>query len=90
MSALFHGDILVEKEVNILQHFLVPEHVILTDEEKKVVLEKLSIRLEQLPKLTHKDAVVKALDAEEGDMIKITRNSPTAGVTTYYRLVIKG
>jgi DNA-directed RNA polymerase subunit H len=90
LSALLHGDILVEKEVNILKHFLVPEHVILTDEEKKAIMEKLSIRLEQFPKLTHKDAVVKALGAEEGDVLKITRNSPTAGVTTYYRLVIKG
>ncbi|MBR9682133.1 MAG: DNA-directed RNA polymerase subunit H [Candidatus Aenigmarchaeota archaeon] len=81
---------MTEKEVNILKHFLVPEHVILSDEEKKELLERLNIKLEQLPKLSHKDAVVKAIDAVERDVIKITRDSPTAGVTTYYRLVIKG
>jgi len=81
---------LAEKEVNILKHFLVPEHVILKDEETKELLERLNIKLEQLPKISHKDPTVKQIEAEEGDVIKITRDSPTAGVSTYYRLVVKG
>ena len=81
---------MAEKEINVLKHFLVPEHVILEDNEVKALLEKFKIKKAQLPKILHKDPIVKQIEAEEGDVIKITRDSPTAGVTTYYRLVIKG
>jgi len=79
----------LEKELNVLKHELVPKQVILKDEERKKLLEGLKIVPEQLPKILKKDPVVKALDAKEGDIIKITRKSPTAGITEYYRLVIK-
>ncbi|MFQ6020479.1 MAG: DNA-directed RNA polymerase subunit H [Candidatus Aenigmatarchaeota archaeon] len=76
--------------MNVLKHILVPKHVILKDEEKKKLLEKLKVVPEQLPKIYTKDPISKALGAKEGDIIKIIRKSPTAGVTTYYRLVVKG
>jgi len=79
----------LEKEINILKHKLVPKHIILKDEEKKELLEKLKILPEQLPKIITTDPVAKALGAKEGDIIKIIRNSPTAGVAIYYRLVVK-
>jgi len=79
----------LEKEINILKHKLVPKHIILKDEEKKELLEKLKILPEQLPKILTNDPAVKAIGAKEGDIIKIIRNSPTAGVAIYHRLVIK-
>lgn len=79
----------MEKEFNVLKHKLVPKHIILKDEEKKELLEKLKILPEQLPKILTTDPVVKAIGAKEGDILKIIRNSPTAGVTLYYRLVVK-
>lgn len=79
----------MEKEINILKHKLVPKHMILKDEEKKELLEKLKILPEQLPKILTNDPVVKVIGAKEGDVIKIIRKSPTAGVAVYYRLVIK-
>lgn len=79
----------MEKEINILKHKLIPKHIILKDEEKKELLEKLKILPQQLPKILKNDPVVKALGAKEGDVIRIIRNSPTAGVAIYYRFVIK-
>ncbi len=74
---------------NILKHELVPEHVILNEEEKKALLQQYNITAKQLPKTLTSDAVVKLIGAKPGDVIKITRKSPTAGTTTYYRIVIK-
>ena len=79
----------MEKEFDVLKHDLVPKHAILTNEERKRLLEKLQIIPKQLPKILKKDPTAKALNADEGDIIKIIRKSPTAGITTYYRFVVK-
>ncbi len=68
---------------------MVPEHTIMTPEEVKEVLDKYIINVTQLPKILTVDPVVKAVGAKLGDVLKIVRNSPTAGKTTYYRLVAK-
>jgi DNA-directed RNA polymerase subunit H len=78
-----------EREINILKHELVPEHTIMTPEQVKEVLTKLAINLTQLPKILTTDPVVKAVGAKAGDVLRIERRSPTAGKTTYYRLVAK-
>lgn len=80
---------LEEKEFNVLTHDLVSEHTILKDEEKKQLFDKFNIIAEQLPKILKSDPAAKAIDAKEGDVIKIVRKSQTAGTTLYYRLVIK-
>lgn len=81
---------MVEEKVSILKHSLVPEHVILSDAEKKEILKKLDVVQAQLPKILKNDPVVKEIGAKEGDVIKIIRKSYTAGVSVYYRTVIKG
>ena len=86
---LFLGDMLAEKEFNVLTHDLVPEHIILKEDEIKEVLEKFNITVEQLPKILEKDPAIKEIDGEPGDVVKIIRESPTAGVSLYYRLVVK-
>ncbi len=80
---------MAENEFNVLTHELVPEHVILKEDEKKTILEKFNITLEQLPKILKADPAAKMIDAKEGDVIKITRASLTAGTSVYYRLVVK-
>ena len=76
-------------EIDITKHSLVPEHTILSENEKKELLAKMNITEKQLPKLLKSDPVVKKLEAEEGNVIKIMRNSLTAGKTVYYRIVAK-
>ena len=74
--------------VNILDHKLVPKHEVLPTKEKKELLERLVIEKEHLPQVLETDPVVKGIGAKKGDILKISRNSETAGETTYYRLVV--
>jgi len=71
----------------ILKHRFVPKHEILSEEETKELLERYNISLRQLPKISSKDVVIKALNAKTGNVIKITRKSPTAKESIYYRVV---
>lgn len=74
----------------ILKHNLVPEHVIISEEERRIVIEKYAGGDPyKLPYILSSDPVVQAVGAKPGDIIKIIRRSPTAGVYIYYRLVIK-
>ena len=72
---------------DILKHQLVPEHVILSEEEAEKILEEMKIHAEQLPRIRTDDPVVKAIGAKEGDILKIIRESPTAGKFVTYRIV---
>jgi DNA-directed RNA polymerase subunit H len=67
----------------------VPKHEILTENEKKEVLEKFKVTENQLPKITASDPVVELIGASPGNVVKITRKSKTAGQAVYYRLVVK-
>ena len=72
---------------DILEHELVPTHVILSESEKKKVFKALDFEQELLPKIKSDDPVAKAIDAKRGDVLEITRRSPTAGTFVTYRLV---
>lgn len=78
-----------KKEFNIFDHVLVPEHRILSEEEKEELLKKYRIRISQLPQIKASDPAVVALGAKPGDVIEIKRRSPTAGYYYYYRLVVE-
>ncbi len=73
---------------SILEHELVPKHEILSKEEVEELLKKYKASLNQLPQILISDPVVKELGARVGDVLKITRNSPTAGTAVYYRVVV--
>ncbi|MFA5312547.1 MAG: DNA-directed RNA polymerase subunit H [Methanomassiliicoccales archaeon] len=79
-------------QFNVLEHNLVPEHRLLSDEEAEAVLSKLKVSKDQLPKIRKSDACIKILeringDIKEGSIIQITRKSKTAEVAVGYRLV---
>jgi len=75
--------------IDINEHELVPEHELLEEDEVDGLLERFDITEDQLPKMKRKDVMAKRLDAEPGDVVKITRDSATAGEATYYRLVVE-
>lgn len=79
---------MTEKENNPIQHILVPEHAKISSEEKEHLLKSLNVSLKQLPKILREDAAIKHLDPKKDDVIKIIRDSPTAGKSIYYRVVV--
>ncbi|MEM4919794.1 MAG: DNA-directed RNA polymerase subunit H [Candidatus Nezhaarchaeales archaeon] len=82
------GGQMLKKKFTILDHELVPKHILLTKEERKQLLEQLKIKPEQLPWIRASDPVAKLIGAKPGDIVKIIRKSPTAGETIAYRFVV--
>ncbi|MEM4254631.1 MAG: DNA-directed RNA polymerase subunit H [Candidatus Woesearchaeota archaeon] len=76
------------KEYDVTKHVLVPKHSKLSDKEKKELFEKYVADLRDLPRIFKDDPAIEGLDAEEGDIIKIVRKSPTAGEAVFYRRVV--
>jgi len=76
-----------------LNHILVPEHQLMTDEQVEELLKRYGIKLEQLPKIRRDDAAIRALELRKGEIlkgsvIKVIKFSETAGISVSYRLVI--
>ena len=80
----------MEEQFNITEHFLVPEHIKLTEQEKSELLEKYNISQKQIPMIKITDPAIKHLNVKYGDIIKITRWSPTSKITEFYRMAING
>jgi len=76
-------------EIDITKHELVPKHEILSEEEKKELLEKYKVRLEDLPRILITDPAIAKLNPKPGDIIRIVRRDPIAGETVYYRVVVE-
>jgi len=68
---------------------MVPDHQVMSEEEVRTLLSDYTITLEQLPKIYQDDPAVKAIGGNAGDVIRIVRESPTAGRAESYRLVIR-
>ncbi len=77
-----------KKKLNVKNHVLIPKHEKLSEKEKKALLEKYNVSLTELPKIIKEDPAIEKLNVKEGDIIKITRKSETAGKAIFYRGVI--
>jgi DNA-directed RNA polymerase subunit H len=75
-------------KMKLQDHMLVPKHELLSKEEAEEVLKVLNVRKEQLPKIRADDPIAKEIGAKPGDIVRIVRDSPTAGKSVVYRLVI--
>jgi len=76
-----------EVSFNITDHYLVPRHELMDKEHVTEILERFKCSRDQLPKISKDDPVSKYYGAKIGDVFKIYRKSPTAGLAEYYRLV---
>ncbi len=79
-----------KKVVKITNHIYQPKHEILPRKEAEEILKKYNTKPSQLPYIMISDKAIEDLDVRPGDIIKITRKSPTAGESVYYRFVVEG
>jgi DNA-directed RNA polymerase I, II, and III subunit RPABC1 len=77
-------------QFNISKHVLVPKHDIIRDEKEiKSIIERFSLKSKyQLPIILKTDAMAKYLGLKNGDIVRITRDSPTSGEYVIYRCCI--
>ncbi len=73
-----------------IKHVYIPKHEILSPREAEEVLRKYNAKPYQLPFILINDPAIRHLNPKPGDIVKITRKSPTAGESIYYRYVVEG
>jgi len=78
-----------KKQKEKLEHNLVPQHILLTEEEKQKVFAKFSATALNFPKINAADPALIGMDAKQGDLVLIKRKDSTS-THDYYRLVAKG
>lgn len=74
--------------VNISRHELVPKHILLSQEEKRGLLERYRLKETQLPRIRVDDPMAKYLGLRRSQVVKIIRKSETAGRYASYRWAI--
>jgi len=72
---------------DIIENNFVPEHKIITKDEKEEILRKFNDR--EFPKIFRSDMMCRYYDGKVGDIFKITRSSLFAGYSIGYRRVVK-
>lgn len=73
---------------DVTKHVLVPKHSKVSEKERKELFEKYSMDFDNLPRIHRNDPAILHLDVKEEDVVKVERNSPTAGKVTFYRRVV--
>ena len=75
---------------NIFDHVLVPKHEIVKPDEREKLLKEYRVQPYQFPHLKASDPAVLAVGAKPGDIVRIIRDSQTAGKYVSYRYVVDG
>ena len=75
-----------ELQYNVSRHELVPPHRKMADAEVRDLLKTCMLNDRKgLPSIRSTDAMAKYLGLRPGDVVEITRASPAAGTSLYYR-----
>jgi DNA-directed RNA polymerase subunit H (RpoH/RPB5) len=77
-------------QMNPLKHYLVPPHEIIPKEQHEGLMKTLYITQKmQFPLIRyHEDPITRVIGATPGDILKITRPSPSAGEYVVYRVCV--
>ena len=72
----------------IFDHDFVSKHELLTPEEKAQFLEEHKVQAYQLPRINAHDPAIIAVGGKPGDIVRVIRNSTTAGKYEAYRYIV--
>ncbi|KAI5171964.1 DNA-directed RNA polymerases I, II, and III subunit RPABC1 [Nematocida sp. LUAm3] len=72
---------------NVTNHRDVPQHILLTEEEKQAVLLERKVKESQLKKICVEDPVNRYYAGKRGQVYRIIRKSESAGISVEYRVV---
>lgn len=76
-------------QFNILNHILVPQHIIMKNSEVNDIMKKYNITdTNQFPDISRFDPVARAIGLRPGQVCHIIRPSETSVTTDYYRICI--
>ena len=83
-------DLFSENEllVDITEHYLVPQHIALSEGETKEVLDRLAIPADKLPRISIDDPICRYYGFKQGQVIKIIRDSLAGGRSVAFRVVL--
>ena len=74
-------------QFNILDHVLVPEHIVMNDKEVEEIMKKYNINNKtEFPDISRFDPVAQVIGLRPGQVCRIIRPSKTAITTNYYRV----
>jgi DNA-directed RNA polymerase I, II, and III subunit RPABC1 len=79
-----------ELQYNVIKHDLVPKHEVISDKEEidKIVAQFKIKNCHQLPLIKESDPVARYYAIKPGQLVKITRISPSAGEYILYRCCV--
>lgn len=73
--------------INIVDHPIVPQHILLSEEEGESILANFYARKREFPKILITDPIAMYYNMPLGRICKIIRKSETGGDSVFYRLV---
>ena len=75
--------------IHVPDHIYIPKHEIMKKKEAEEIFKKFNTKPTEIPLIFETDPAIVGLGVKPGDMIKITRKSPTAGQGIFYRYVVE-
>ena len=72
---------------DLYTNVLIPNHRLLTDNEKEQIQQEYQVRTKNMPRLDKTDFIARYLGLKVGDWVEIERPSVSSGISVAYRVV---